>query len=226
MADHDTHDHTGVPGVGGSSDLDAIITASSGQDIADALAGAAAPDAGNVFATMADVGGGGGGDYIKIATTTLGVDTADITFTGISGSYRDLIASVNVRSTSGSLDNLFIRCGNGSIDTASHYGYYNVGTAGTTASLTTQIRGGIDTYSGHTAGVFASGEYTFYNYASTTLQKQIAGELHFYDYANNLIHYEDVHATWNQTSAIDQIRFYTSANLKAGSSITIYGRSI
>lgn len=45
---------------GGSSDLDAIITASSGQDIADALAGAAAPDSGNVFATMADVGGGGG----------------------------------------------------------------------------------------------------------------------------------------------------------------------
>jgi hypothetical protein len=59
MADHDTHDHTGVPGVGGD-DLDAIITASSGQDIADALAGAASPDAGNVFATMADIGGGGG----------------------------------------------------------------------------------------------------------------------------------------------------------------------
>ncbi len=59
MADHDTHDHTGIPGCGGT-DLDAIITASAGQDIADALSGAAAPDAGNVFATMADVGGGGG----------------------------------------------------------------------------------------------------------------------------------------------------------------------
>ncbi len=58
MADHDTHDHTGVPGVG-SDDLDAILTASAGEDIADALTGAAAPDAGNVFATMADVGGGG-----------------------------------------------------------------------------------------------------------------------------------------------------------------------
>jgi hypothetical protein len=38
--------------------LDAVIAASSGEDIADALSGAAAPDAGNVFATMADVGGG------------------------------------------------------------------------------------------------------------------------------------------------------------------------
>lgn len=47
-------------GSGGSSDLDTILAASSGQDIADALSGAAAPDSGNVFATMADVGGGGG----------------------------------------------------------------------------------------------------------------------------------------------------------------------
>lgn len=42
-----------------AADLDTVIAASSGQDVADALAGAAAPDAGNVFATMADVGGGG-----------------------------------------------------------------------------------------------------------------------------------------------------------------------
>ncbi len=41
-------------GGAGASDLDAIITASSGQDIADALAGAAAPDGTNVFATIAD----------------------------------------------------------------------------------------------------------------------------------------------------------------------------
>ncbi len=49
---------------GGSSDLDAIIAASSGQDIADALAGAAAPDAGNVFATIADITGGGAGPIV------------------------------------------------------------------------------------------------------------------------------------------------------------------
>lgn len=44
---------------GGTPDLDAVIAVSGGQDISDALSGAAAPDAGNVFATMADVGGGG-----------------------------------------------------------------------------------------------------------------------------------------------------------------------
>lgn len=47
-----------VVGGAGSSDLDAILTASAGQDVADALTGAAAPDAGNVYATMADVSGG------------------------------------------------------------------------------------------------------------------------------------------------------------------------
>jgi hypothetical protein len=57
-------------GGGGSSDLDAIIAASSGQDIADALAGAAAPDSGNVFATMADVAGGGGAPTTAEYVTT------------------------------------------------------------------------------------------------------------------------------------------------------------
>ncbi len=50
-----------TPSAGGAADLDALLATSGGQDIADALTGAAAPDAGNVFATMADVGGGGGG---------------------------------------------------------------------------------------------------------------------------------------------------------------------
>lgn len=67
---------------GGSSDLDAIITASSGQDIADALAGAAAPDAGNVFATMADVGG-------SSLDWTLDVNQSGASFTGWAANTSD-----------------------------------------------------------------------------------------------------------------------------------------
>lgn len=37
--------------------LDAVLAESSGEDVADALVGAASPDAGNVFATMADIPG-------------------------------------------------------------------------------------------------------------------------------------------------------------------------
>lgn len=42
---------------GGSTSLDALLASSAGEDIADALAAATGPDAGNPFATMADVGG-------------------------------------------------------------------------------------------------------------------------------------------------------------------------
>lgn len=58
----------------GASDLDAILAISSGQDIADALTGAAAPDAGNVFATMADVGVGGSGGILAVTRYNPGSD--------------------------------------------------------------------------------------------------------------------------------------------------------
>jgi len=45
-----------VAGMTGTPDLDAVLAVSTGQDIADALTGAASPDAGNVFATIADIG--------------------------------------------------------------------------------------------------------------------------------------------------------------------------
>jgi hypothetical protein len=44
-----------IVGLPEPASLDATLAASTGEDIADALSGAAAPDAGNVFATMADV---------------------------------------------------------------------------------------------------------------------------------------------------------------------------
>ncbi len=79
MADHDTHDHTGIPGVGGSTDLDAIIAASAGEDIADALSGAAAPDAGNVFATIADVGGSLSSASAQLSGSDVALNTSTYT---------------------------------------------------------------------------------------------------------------------------------------------------
>jgi len=74
--DPTTHHLVWATPTGGSSDLDTILAASTGQDIADALLGAAAPDAGNVFATMADVGGSGG-----LAQSFLGYNTIGGTWT-------------------------------------------------------------------------------------------------------------------------------------------------
>lgn len=61
-------------GAGGGSDLDTILAASSGQDIADALTGAAAPDAGNVFATMADLPAASTGGLLGVSQYTAGAD--------------------------------------------------------------------------------------------------------------------------------------------------------
>jgi hypothetical protein len=49
-----------IPEAAATPTLEAVLAVSGAEDIADALTGAAAPDASNVFATMADVGGGGG----------------------------------------------------------------------------------------------------------------------------------------------------------------------
>lgn len=97
------------------SDLDAIITASSGQDIADALAGAAAPTAANVFATMADVAGGGGGILQSaIATRTAGdltttstsfIDATGLTVTLTTGARRCLVMFTAVLNNNGSGSN-------------------------------------------------------------------------------------------------------------------------
>jgi hypothetical protein len=62
---------------GGTPDLDAVIAVSGGQDISDALSGAAAPDAGNVFATMADIGGGG--DITIVGGATAAIDLGAVT---------------------------------------------------------------------------------------------------------------------------------------------------
>jgi len=81
-----------TPG-GGASDLDTVIAASSGQDVADALSGAAAPAAGNVFATMADVGGGG------LAQSFVGYDTIGGTWTQMVA-QKEYLKKVTLSATS------------------------------------------------------------------------------------------------------------------------------
>ena len=78
----------GVLGGGSAAtDLDAILAASAGEDIADALSGAAAPDAGNVFATMADVTGGGSGALILLEQHTASSSSSLDFTTFISSTY-------------------------------------------------------------------------------------------------------------------------------------------
>lgn len=76
-------DSAGTITTPGAASLDALLASSSGEDIADALAGAAAPTAGNPFATMADAVGGG-------ASWVLGANedgTSFANFTSIAGTW-------------------------------------------------------------------------------------------------------------------------------------------
>lgn len=160
---------------GGATDLDAIVAASSGQDVADALAGAAAPDAGNVFATMADVGGGvggGGGTVLPLDVPPGSAHAKDDEFNGASldGKWTDPATSTRTNAVTFSEGWMLLEpaaSGSGSISTTGAYGIRQAAPAGSfTIScklvydhLGTDIRAGLftgrltATAKGHMLGV-------------------------------------------------------------------------
>jgi hypothetical protein len=136
----------GPAGAPGSSDLDTIIAASSGEDIADALAGAAAPDAGNVFATMADVGGGGGafhGAKVYNAGTQSGTPTVALDFASEeydTDSYHDTSTNKS-RLTVATTGKYLLEGGTAQSSTNSLYLYFRL-------NGTTVLRGAVQ-FNGH-----------------------------------------------------------------------------
>lgn len=98
---------------GGSQTLDQTLALSSGEDISDALTGAASPAAGNVFATIADLPVGGS-ISVSDGSTTVNPATS-VVFTGatvsdagggeadvaIAGGSQDLATTLGVGNTTG-----------------------------------------------------------------------------------------------------------------------------
>jgi hypothetical protein len=173
---------------------------------------------------------GGGGDYELIDETVLGSNQADITITGIAGTYRDLVIITRCRSSNADDDGYVrLRVGNGSIDTGTNYGYHRVlqGSASATAGnysgesyIETILRPGASS----TSGSFGGGRVEILNYASTSQMRvmlctsySVGAGNHYTTWANGI---------WRNTSAaIDQVRIYSAAgDLVTGSALTIYGR--
>lgn len=213
----------------GSTSLDAILAASSGEDIADALAGAAAPDAGNVFATMADVGGGG--DLTRLSEQVLGAAAANITETGISSAYRDLVIVIRGRSATANTKELGIRFGDGSIDTGSNYTNFRSynGTIGSgSVSNTSGAYGSIGAIpgSGSNAASFGGTRIEILGYSSSEWKTWMGQS---YSTASDGTLASETKGTWmNSSGALDQIRVYDAGsgnNLEAGSRLVIYGRA-
>ena len=155
-----------------------------------------------------------GSTYTPIATTTLGSDTANVTFSSISGSYTDLILIVNGGiATQGPL-NIQVNS-----DTGNNYSYTRLYGNGTTATS--------DRFSNKPnfdLGFFPNSLDNnsiihFMNYSNSTTFKTVVNRWNSTGFAAAVV------GLWRSTSAITSIKLYNESpyNLKAGSTFTLYG---
>lgn len=166
-----------------------------------------------------------GSTYTPIATTTLGSAQADITFTGISQSYTDLMVIVSARASAAYPEVAgFIRLGNGSIDSGSNYSstrLLGTGSSASSARTTNVTRVPWDSIpaASSAAGTFCATVIQINNYSNATTYKTM---LIRSNEPNNYT--EATVGLWRSTSAINQLQIYADAgNLAAGTVVTIYG---
>jgi hypothetical protein len=214
-------DAAGDLAVGSGANTAAKLTKGDDDDVLTMVAGAVA---------WAPPAPGGGGDLVQIAETVLGSNQSDITLTGISGAYRDLILVARCRSSNTDDDGYVrLRVGNGSIDTGTNYGYHRLvngtgaGSAGN-SSGESYIEGILRPGASSTAGSFGGGVVTILNYASATQMRIMIGDSYSIGASNHYL--SDFKGVWRNTSAaIDQVRIYSAVgDLVTGSALTIYGR--
>ena len=160
--------------------------------------------------------------YIPLATTTLGSDQADVTFSTISGSYTDLILLANVISTqSGSGAGQLRMQFNG--DTGSNYSFtalfgYGDGTTGSyRRSNYSYLEGFL--YRQTSSSAYAYNMLHIMNYSnSTTYKTAISRSAGFDVEVNTQV------SLWRSTNAITSIKIYpATGSIKTGSSLTLWG---
>lgn len=160
-----------------------------------------------------------GSTYTPIATTTLGSNQLNVTFSSISGSYTDLVLICNWKNaigagywgqmifnadTSSNYSNTFLQ-GDGS--SASSYIYSNRSDGIRIGALT--------------AGNFYPSIVHLQNYSNSTTYKTIIGR-----YSDSSYAAQAYVGLWRSTSAITSIKLQVennSTNIIAGSTFTLYG---
>ncbi len=159
-----------------------------------------------------------GSTYTPIATSSPS-GTATVTFTGISSSYTDLVLVFG--GSMAAAANMFVRVGNGSLDTGSNYSLTQITGSGSSASssrLSSQneikITEGIFFNSSEQCNLIIS----LQNYSNTTTNKTILSR------ANSAgIGVQAQVSLWRSTSAINQVSLYGSQNFQSGSVVALYG---
>lgn len=164
-----------------------------------------------------------GSTYTPISTTTLGSDTATVTFSSIPGTYTDIRIVVSSRCTgaqnSSGIDSLAYY----NADQGSNYSntqiYGNGSTAASNRSLNITY-----SYVGVTSNS-SNNEWPMYtfdimNYANTTTYKTTLARVN----AGTQATFARV-TLWRSTAAITSITLYNELSLsfKAGSTFTLYG---
>jgi hypothetical protein len=161
-----------------------------------------------------------GSTYTPIATTTLGSAQASYTFNSISGSYTDLVLISSIQSDSTGNPNIFIKVGNGSIDSGSNYSWtrlFGTGSAASSSRASTATDGVI--IGDATPTSFSADIVQFMNYSNTSVYKTIL--------ARGNQTQSSTHADvglWRNTVAINTIQIYCAGrNMIAGTTFTLYG---
>lgn len=173
--------------------------------------------------------GGGSGALTLLSTTTLGSDTASITVSGISGSYKDLVIVGKLRCTTTGVNQIdsWMRVGNSSVDTGTNYADQTTFAGDSSGTISgnsqSKIYIGPMTSANSTAGLFGSVRVEILDYAATTTSRFIVGNgMH----AGSARYFTTISGAWkNASSAINVISFFPdSNNWLTGSRVYIYGR--
>ena len=151
--------------------------------------------------------------YTLIDSTTLTSSASSITFSSISGSYRDLVLVLSGPGF-GTSNNLAFRANS---DTGSNYSYVRMEGNGssTNSSSTTSTSG--------RAGFVSSGQWNvilqFQDYSATDKHKSVLAR------ANDATHRVEASATrWANTNAITSVTLITdTSNYPVGTTAYLYG---
>ena len=154
--------------------------------------------------------------YEKIATTTLGSDTASVTFSSISSAYTDIVLIIN-GSFSSSENSYGMRVNS---DTASNYSstaLYGDGSSAASLRQSNQTR----MYVGRASTSNSTSIIQIQNYSNTTTYKTVLSRGNSNSYVMTTV------ALWRSTSAINSITIaqfdFGAINLSTGSTFTLYG---
>jgi hypothetical protein len=163
--------------------------------------------------------------YENIATTTLGSNQSDVTFSAISSSYTDLILVCSYRDTRAqtySYPKIQVNA-----DTGSNYSQTNLFGDGSTASSNRQSNAtSIQIYeapgANATANVFSPLIIQFNNYSNSTTNKTILIRGNNTGGGAGTVLSAQV-GLWRSTSAITSIKILGDTQIASGSVFTLYG---